>query len=91
MDITLRRSNETFVRVTNDSMPPSNEFPDVNGFSTFMGDYTGLAIGSDGIAHPVWTDSRNPIFAYDPAAADPRVPVFAGFGVDIYTASIKDR
>jgi BNR repeat-like domain len=23
------------------------------------GDYQGLAIGSDGVAHPVWTDSRN--------------------------------
>jgi hypothetical protein len=91
MDITMRHSDGSFVRVTSDSMPPSNEFPDVNGFSTFMGDYTGLAIGSDGVAHPVWTDSRNPIFAYDPTAADPRVPVFAGFGADIYTASIKDK
>ena len=91
MDITLRRSNGTFVRVTDDSMPPSNEFPDVNGFSVFMGDYMGLAVGNDGKAHPVWTDSRNPIFAYDPTAADPRVPVFAGFGADIYTASINDK
>jgi hypothetical protein len=91
MDITLRRSNGSFVRVTNESMPPSNEFPDANGFSTFMGDYMGLAVGSDGIAHPVWTDSRNPIFMYSPTAPDPRVPVFAGFGSDIYTASIRDR
>ena len=91
MDISLRRSNGTFVRVTNESMPPSNEFPAPNGYSVFFGDYMGLAVGSDGIAHPVWTDSRNPIFAYDPSAADPRVPVFAGFGGDIYTASIKDR
>jgi hypothetical protein len=91
MDITLRRSNGSFVRVTSDSMPPPNDFPAPNGFSTFFGDYMGLAVGSDGIAHPVWTDSRNPMFAYDPSAADPRVPVFAGFGGDIYTASIKDR
>ena len=60
MDITLRRSNGSFVRVTNDSMPPSNEFPDVNGFSTFMGDYTGSGdrkrrdrtSGLDGLAEP---------------------------------------
>ena len=74
MDITLRRSNGSFTRVTHASMPPSNEFPDVNGFSVFMGDYMGLAVGSDGVAHPVWTDTRNPTFLYDPAADDPRVP-----------------
>ena len=91
MDITLRRSKGSFVRVTSKSMPPSNEFPDSGGFSVFMGDYMGLAVGSDGVAHPVWTDSRNPIFAYDPTSADARVPVFAGFGADIYTASIKDK
>ncbi len=91
MDITMRRSNGSFVRVTNESMPPPNDFPATNGFSTFFGDYMGLAVGSDGVAHPVWTDSRNPIFMYDPTADDPRVPVFAGFGGDIYTASIKDK
>jgi hypothetical protein len=89
-DITLRRSNGTFVRVTSESMSPSNEFPAPNGYSTFMGDYMGLAVGSDGVAHPVWADSRNPIFAYDPTSADARVPVFAGYGADIYTAAIKD-
>ncbi len=91
MDITLRRSNGSFVRVTDESMPPANEFPAANGFSTFIGDYMGLAVGSDGVAHPVWTDTRNPTFMYDPSADDPRVPIFAGFGADIYTASIKDK
>ncbi len=28
------------------------------GKTTFLGDYTGLAVGSDGVAHPVWTDMR---------------------------------
>jgi len=28
------------------------------GETTFLGDYNGLAIGSDGVAHPVWTDMR---------------------------------
>ena len=72
-------------------MPPSNVFPDTNGFSTFLGDCMGLAVGSDGVAHPVWTDSRNPIFMYNPTAADPRVPVFAGVDSDVYTATIKDK
>jgi len=90
MDITMRRSDGSFIRVTSSSMPPSNVFPDANGFSTFLGDYMGLAVGSDGVAHPVWTDTRNPIFMYDPTAADPRVPIFAGFDSDVYTAAIKD-
>ncbi|MGH9024891.1 MAG: exo-alpha-sialidase [Acidimicrobiia bacterium] len=91
MDISMRLSSGNEVRVTDASMPPPNDFPAPNGFSTFFGDYMGLAVGSDGIAHPVWTDSRNPMFAYDPTAADARVVVFAGFGGDVYTAAIRDR
>lgn len=90
MDISMRRSNGSLVRVTSGSMPPPNDFAAPNGYSTFFGDYMGLAVGSNGFAHPVWTDSRNPSFAYDPASADPRVPVAAGFGGDVYTAAIKD-
>lgn len=26
--------------------------------ASFIGDYTGLAVGSDGVAHPLWTDIR---------------------------------
>jgi hypothetical protein len=91
MDISMRLSNGSVVRVTGASMPPSNEFPAANGFSTFLGDYMGLAVGTDGVAHPVWMDTRNPIFAYDPASPDARVPVFAGYGADVYTAAIRDR
>ncbi len=29
-----------------------------NGKSTFIGDYNGLAIGSNGVSHPIWTDMR---------------------------------
>jgi hypothetical protein len=29
-----------------------------NGETTFLGDYNGLTIASDGIAHPFWTDMR---------------------------------
>jgi hypothetical protein len=77
------------VRVTDASLPPSNEFPDANGYSVFMGDYLGLAIGSDGVAHPAWVDTRNGLYTFDDSpGADPRVLTFAGQDQDIYTASI---
>jgi hypothetical protein len=90
MDVTLTSGptaslQPTVTRVTDASMPPSNEFPGTGGYSVFLGDYSGLAIGSDGQAHPVWTDTRNPIFTFDPATGD-LIP--AGFGGDTYTASI---
>jgi len=87
MDITMRRGNGSRVRVTDRSLPPLNEFP-VAGASTgiFLGDYIGLAVGSDGKAHPAWADTRNPIFTQDPA--DVRRLVNAGQGSDIYTRSL---
>ena len=87
MDFTLTRGVHA-IRVTDASMPPSNEFPDVNGYSVFMGDYTGIAVGSDGKAHPAWEDTRNPILTFDPTA-DARVLLPAGFGGDIYTRSMR--
>jgi hypothetical protein len=85
MDVSMRRGNGVHVRVTDASMPPPAEFPAsaTVPFSTFFGDYSGLAVGSDGIAHPVWVDSRNPSFA--PGSPDPRVLVPIGPGSDIYT------
>jgi hypothetical protein len=35
----------------------------VNGETTFLGDYNGLAITSDGVAHPFWTDMRRVVTA----------------------------
>jgi hypothetical protein len=88
MDITLRRGNGGHVRVTNRSLPPTQEFPEA-GASTgiFVGDYVGLAVGSDGMAHPVWTDTRNPIFTPS-TGGDVRELVNAGQGTDIYTRSL---
>jgi hypothetical protein len=40
------------------SDPNSARWFSVNGETTFLGDYNGLAIGSDGVAHPFWTDMR---------------------------------
>jgi hypothetical protein len=88
MDFVMNRSNGTLVRLTDRSMPPSNEFPDANGYSDFLGDYTGLAVGPDGIAHPAWMDTRNPIFTFD-LAGDPRVLIPAGFGSDVYTRALS--
>ena len=98
MDITLVSTSSgssdtavgTPVRVTDASMPPSNEFPDAEGYSTFMGDYSGIAVGSDGFAHPAWEDTRNPIYTFD-ETADARVLIPAGFGGDIYTAAVNIR
>ena len=87
-DITLRRGNGDHVRVTNRTLPPTQEFPEA-GASTgvFVGDYMGVAVGSDGVAHPVWTDTRNPIFS--PSTGDDvRELVPAGQGTDIYTRAL---
>jgi hypothetical protein len=52
-----------------------------------MGDYTGLAVGSDGKAHPAWEDTRNAISTFD-ESGDARSLIVFGFGGDIYTRSI---
>ena len=36
------------------------------GKATFIGDYEGLAIGSNGVSHPVWTDMRTSQFPTPP-------------------------
>ena len=41
-------------RLTTQSSNPYVQFRD----GAFIGDYSGIAMGSDGIAHPVWTDFR---------------------------------
>ncbi len=41
-------------RITEQSSDPAIQFAS----GAFIGDYTGIAIGSDNIAHPVWTDFR---------------------------------
>jgi hypothetical protein len=89
MDFTLATPS-SFVRVTDSSMPPANDFPASASvtYSTFMGDYTGLAVGSDGKAHPAWEDTRNPISTFN-ESADARTLTVFGFGGDIYTRSLS--
>lgn len=45
-------------RATSSSMPLPTQFPDAQGNSVFIGDYSGLS-AQDG-AHPLWMDTRTP-------------------------------
>ena len=87
LDVTLKADGSGFTRVTDQHLPPTNEFTDTSGFGTFLGDYNGLAVGPDGVAHPAWADTRNPVYTFN-NIGDVRKPVFAGHGADIYTTSI---
>ena len=52
------------------------------GQTVFLGDYDGLAVGSDDVPHPIWTDMRNTILA------NPVSP-FGHKNEDIVTVSIQ--
>ena len=57
LDYAARSSSDGFAterRLTTESSNPYIEFLD----GLFIGDYSQIAIGSDGWAHPVWTDFR---------------------------------
>jgi hypothetical protein len=41
-------------RITEQSSDPGIQFAS----GAFIGDYTGVAVGSDNVAHPIWTDFR---------------------------------
>jgi len=54
-------------------------FPSATGGkTTFLGDYTGLAVDGNGIAHPVWTDMRRVVTVRD----------LSGTTEDIFTAAV---
>lgn len=61
------------VRVTSSSMPFPTQFPDAQGNSLFYGDYTGIT-ASDGLAHPLWMDTRSPDLFLCPGTGVPGVP-----------------
>jgi hypothetical protein len=62
MDFSVSTSSNLFgfrvTRATSTSMPLPTQFPDTNGNSVFIGDYTGLSALSG--ANPIWADTRNP-------------------------------
>jgi len=53
-------------------MPLPTQFPDAQGNSQFIGDYTGMSSVSG--AHPLWADTRNPDAFLCPGTAAPGVP-----------------
>ncbi len=61
------------VRVTSSSMPFPTQFPDVQGNGLFYGDYTGIS-ASDGVAHPLWMDTRSPDLFLCPGTGVTGVP-----------------
>jgi hypothetical protein len=65
-------SSFTVRRATSASMPLPTQFPDAQGNSLFIGDYTGLTAVSG--AHPLWADTRNPDAFVCPGTAAPGVP-----------------
>ena len=87
LDVTLAADGSGYTRVTNQHTPPFSEFAGASGYGLFLGDYNGLAVGPDGVAHPVWADTRNPNFTFDPSG-NPKRLFFAGYGSDIYTARV---
>jgi hypothetical protein len=60
-------------RATSSSMPFPTQFPDTQGNSLFYGDYSGLS-ASDGVAHPLWMDTRSPDLFLCPGTGAPGVP-----------------
>jgi len=49
------------------------------GKTTFLGDYTGLAVGFDGVVHPFWTDMRRVV----------TVNNATGHTEDVFTAAVR--
>jgi hypothetical protein len=64
--VTLARIGSTSGNVTHQRVDTGLSDPNharwfsgaTGGKTLFLGDYTGLAVGSDGAAHPLWTDMR---------------------------------
>ena len=69
------------VKITSRSSDPSkgNYFEYPNCIPSFIGDYTGIDVGSDGVAHPFWTDIRKGNSPGDPGTT---------YDQDPYTATV---
>jgi hypothetical protein len=68
-------STSATTRVTSTSMPPSTQFSGL-----FWGDYAGLAVTD--VAHPLWSDTRDPDLFVCPGTATPGVPPKVCTGVE---------
>jgi hypothetical protein len=101
-DVSLSSSSDltTFAtqRVTTSSIPAPTQFPDAQGNSLFWGDYSGLS-ASSGVAHPIWSDSRDLDLFLCPGTGTPEVaPALCtatepngnvALDENIYTASVN--
>jgi hypothetical protein len=58
-------------RITEQSSDPGIQFAE----GAFIGDYTGVAVGSNNIAHPIWTDFRGQPGATSPNQDAVTVPI----------------
>lgn len=83
-------NHTTVTRITGQSENPQVQFISIGAVShqvlqgSFIGDYTAVAMGSDGVAHPMWTDFRgDPNAAPTSVAYDPNQ--------DAYTQAISSR
>lgn len=56
LDYATRSSTDNFASETRVTSQSSNPYIQFTG--SFIGDYTGVAVDSTGVAHAVWTDSR---------------------------------
>jgi hypothetical protein len=76
MDVSVSTSTDLsrfkVTRATSASMPLPTQFPDANGNSQFIGDYTGVSALSG--ANPIWSDTRNPDAFNCPGTPAPGVP-----------------
>jgi hypothetical protein len=76
MDISLSASKDwssfKTKQVTSSSMPLPTEFTNAQGNSTFLGDYSGLAVWD--AAYPLWSDTRNPDLALCPGTGTSTTP-----------------
>jgi hypothetical protein len=77
-----RRASFSQLRVDTGLSDPNHArwFSSATGGKTlFLGDYTGLAVGSDGVVHPLWTDMRRIVTVSD----------LSGTTEDIFTVSMR--
>ena len=79
LDYAISSSDDGYTSETRVSTQSSNPYVQFSG--SFIGDYTGVAVDSTGVAHVVWTDNRGrPGTATPPASTTPNQDTVVGNG-----------
>ena len=79
LDYAISSSTDNYASETRVSTQSSNPYIQFSG--SFIGDYTGVAVNSTGVAHVVWTDFRGrPGVATPPASTTPNQDTVVGNG-----------